>query len=160
MKNYLSLLALVLVVSAAPVQAESVYKWTDKDGVTHYGDRQPQGQESESVDVVSGTSRSTNSEDGKKGGESGRLSPQERLKTLQADQQETREQASKSRAKEARDKQRIKNCEIARDALKKLNTYGRIKVEEDGEQRYLTPEEIEAKKAEYQKIEADACTDQ
>jgi hypothetical protein len=70
------------VVSAAPVQAESVYKWTDKDGVTHYGDRQPQGQESESVDVVSGTSRSTNSEDGKKGGESGRLSPQERLKTL------------------------------------------------------------------------------
>ncbi|MBB1060071.1 peptidoglycan DD-metalloendopeptidase family protein [Marilutibacter spongiae] len=36
-----ALLALWLATGPAPVQAGTVYRWTDRNGVTHYGDHQP-----------------------------------------------------------------------------------------------------------------------
>lgn len=152
MKNYLPYLALALAIGATSLHAESVYKWTDKDGITHYGDQQPTGQKSESVDVKSGTTHSS-----VEGSKEGRPSPQERLKAMEKGKKEASKQASQSRTEEAREKLRQKNCEVARKNLKTLNTYGRIKVQEDGEQRYLTSEEIDAKKAEYKNIADDSC---
>lgn len=148
MKPVLLAMTALLLLSSAAASAESVYKWTDKEGVTHFGDRQPAGQQSESVDVKTGTSQSSGN----------RASATEQVKALNEKQAREQEQEKQSRAEEAQRKQQQKNCEIARENLNTLNTYSRIKVQgEDGEQRYLTPEEITERKARFQKVVDDSC---
>ena len=53
------ILLLTVLMAAAPglATSASVYKWTDENGVTHFGDRQPTGQNAEQVNVRSGTSQ-------------------------------------------------------------------------------------------------------
>lgn len=57
-----------------------------------------------------------------------------------------------SAAEEARQKQRAANCKTARTNLSLISSSGRIRVEEDGEQRYLTPEEIAEKREQFEEI--------
>lgn len=144
----------VALMSAATLQvnAATVYKWTDEKGVIHFGDKQPVGQKSESVDVRSGTSRSNSNDD--------RPSPQEQLKNLEANQEKSEEAAAVTRKEEAAQKQRAKNCEIAKKNLETMTNNARIKVEENGEQRYLTPQEIEEKRNEFNAIEEKDCAEQ
>lgn len=142
-------LILALAVALAPRLAvgESVYRWTDENGVTHFGDRQPVGTQAESVNVRTGGSHAT--------GE--RSSPQQRLNNMEQGQQEQAEAQQLSAQEEARQKQREANCETARSNLNILSTYGRIKVEENGETRYLSPEEIAEQKANYQQVADENC---
>jgi len=53
------ILLLTVLMAAAPglATSASVYKWTDENGVTHFGDRQPTGRNAEQVNVRSGTSQ-------------------------------------------------------------------------------------------------------
>ncbi|PAV25174.1 DUF4124 domain-containing protein [Tamilnaduibacter salinus] len=148
MKPILLTMTAVFLMFSGHAAAESVYKWTDEDGVTHFGDRQPSGQQSESVDVKTGTSQSPGN----------RTSATEQVEALNEEKAREQEQQKQSRAEEARRKQQQKNCEIARENLNTLNTYSRIRVQgEDGEQRYLTPEEIEERKAKFQAVVEDSC---
>src|SRR5690554_3869271 len=52
------ILMLAAIMAAAPVFAAgaSVYKWTDDSGITHFGDRQPNGASAEIVNVRTGKS--------------------------------------------------------------------------------------------------------
>ncbi|WP_228735967.1 DUF4124 domain-containing protein [Marinobacter sp. LV10MA510-1] len=43
MKIQLKTMALILAMAPAMVNSAAVYKCTDADGVTHFGDRQPIG---------------------------------------------------------------------------------------------------------------------
>lgn len=149
MKKFGILLSILLSASAFSAQAGSVYKWTDENGVIHFGDRQPTGQKTETVNVRSGTSESAEA--------NGRATPQERVEAMDKASAEQAEKEEMTRQEEAVVKQRQKNCEIARENLKTISTHARIKVTEGGEQRYLSPEEIQKKKDEFQKIVEQDC---
>ncbi|MGP4843827.1 DUF4124 domain-containing protein [Marinobacter sp. 1Y8] len=144
----------VALMSAATLQvhAATVYKWTDEKGVIHFGDKQPIGQKSESVDVRSGTSHSNSDDSGS--------SPQEQLKNLEANQEKAKEDKATARKEEAAQKQRAKNCEIAKKNLVTMTNNARIKVEENGEQRFLTPQEVDEKRDEFNAIVERDCAEQ
>lgn len=139
-------LAVLLVTAPAMSSAASVYKWTDEEGVTHFGDRQPSGQQSESVSIRTG-----------KRSEGNRQSPQEQVKALEEQESEQAEQKEESAADEARRKQREANCETARSNLSILQRNSRIRVEEDGEQRYLAEDEIEEQRKKFEEIADENC---
>ncbi|WP_297797944.1 DUF4124 domain-containing protein [uncultured Marinobacter sp.] len=143
------ILTLAIILAAVPLAASgaSVYKWTDENGVTHFGDRQPTGQQAEQVNVRSGTSS---------GGQKGQ-SPQEQLEELEARQADEAEKREESAVEEARRKQREANCETARSNLRILDRNSRIRVEEEGEQRYLSPEEIDEQRQKFQEIADENC---
>lgn len=144
------LMLVCLLVAAAPGLAfsASVYKWTDENGVVHFGDRQPTGQASEKINVRTGTPAADND----------RASPQERLKSLQEEQDKEAASEQEKARQEAIRKQRQAACEKARKNLETLNTYSRIRIEEeDGEIRYLSPEEIEAQREKHQRLIEENC---
>ncbi|MDP4548999.1 MAG: DUF4124 domain-containing protein [Marinobacter sp.] len=139
-----------ILMAATPGLAadSSVYKWTDDNGVTHFGDRQPTGKKAEQVNVRSGTSRTAGSE---------RASPQERLSQLEEQQQSAAERKKETAVEEANRKQREANCETAKANLKVISSNARIRVEENGEMRYLSPEEIEQQRQQFEDIAEENC---
>ncbi|MDL0433427.1 DUF4124 domain-containing protein [Marinobacter sp. TBZ242] len=139
-------LAVLLAVAPTMSSAASVYKWTDEEGVTHFGDRQPTGQQAESVSIRTG-----------KRSENNRQSPQERVEALENREAENAERQKETAQEEARRKQREANCETARSNLSILKRNSRIRVEEDGEQRYLSEEEIEEQRKKFEEIAEENC---
>src|SRR5690554_7395941 len=77
------ILMLAAIMAAAPgfAAGASVYKWTDDSGVTHFGDRQPNGASAEIVNVRTGKSS---------GGQASRVSPQQQVQEIQEDRKSTR----------------------------------------------------------------------
>lgn len=145
------ILALAVCIMAIPVlaTAQSVYKWTDEEGVTHFGDRQPSGTQSESVSIRTG----------KQSGSSP-ASPQQKIQQIDEQEAENEERESMSAAEEAREKQRAANCETARNNLALIRTGSRIKAQgDDGEERYLSSDEIEEKRAQFEEIAELNCGD-
>jgi len=141
-------LTLLMAVTPGVAMSASVYKWTDENGVIHFGDQQPYGKTAEKVSVRAGTSQPT---------DSSRPSPQERLNSLQEKQAEEQEQERAAAASEAQRKQREKNCEAAQKNLELIRTKPRIRIDEGGEQRYLTPEEIQEYKSKYEDAISEFC---
>jgi hypothetical protein len=144
------ILLLAAVMAAAPGLAAgaSVYKWTDENGVTHFGDRQPTGTLAETVNIRTG---------GSSGGQASRMSPQQQVQELQERQQAEDEQREETSAEEALRKQREANCATARSNLEVIESNARIRVEENGEMRYLTPEEIEEQRKQFEEIASENC---
>ncbi|MEX0605207.1 MAG: DUF4124 domain-containing protein [Marinobacter sp.] len=141
------ILAIVLAVTPAIASAASVYKWTDENGITHFGDRQPTGRKSESVNVRTGSPRSSEQQ----------RSAQEQVQAIDDAREVQSERTNLSAAEEARQKQRTANCETAQSNLKVIDSNARIRVEDNGEQRYLAPEEIEEQRGKFQQIADDNC---
>ncbi|WP_203301807.1 DUF4124 domain-containing protein [Marinobacter sediminum] len=146
-KNILTLSLLLAVLPSVSMGA-SVYKWTDENGVTHFGDRQPTGAQSEKVNVRSGSASPASAN---------RPSPTERVNALEEREQEAAEQRRESAAEEARQKQRAANCSTAQANLDVMARNARIRIEENGEQRYLTQEEIAEKRVQFEEIVAENC---
>lgn len=145
----LILLALIALIAPTFASAESVYRWEDENGVVHFGDREPTGRASEKVSVRTGqSSRDTE-----------RRSAQEQVSALDENQAERENREKETAVEEARRKQREARCKTAQANLTTINSNARIKVEEDGEQRYLTPEEIEEKKQQFEDIVSESCGD-
>ena len=144
------ILLLTVLMAAAPglATSASVYKWTDENGVTHFGDRQPTGRNAEQVNVRSGTIQGAGVQ---------RRSAQEQLDELQEQQAAEQQQREESAVEEARRKQREANCNTARSNLEVINSNARIRVEENGETRYLSPEEIEQQRQKFQEIADENC---
>ncbi len=142
------MLTLLIALTPGLAMGASVYKWTDENGVTHFGDRQPVGASSETINVRSGTSSSASSN---------RPSPQQQLDEIQEQQRKEAQKQKESAVEAARRKQREANCATAKANLDIINSNSRIRVEEDGEQRYLTPEEIAEQKQKHEEIVAENC---
>lgn len=149
-KNVLILAFLALLIPAL-AQAQSVYRWTDENGVTHYGDREPTGRAADKVNIRTGQSS---------GQPAQQSSPQEQVRALDEQQAEHTRRANETAAEEARRKQREANCATARSNLQVLRTNARIRIEEDGEQRYLTPEEIDTQTTRFEEIAAENCVEE
>src|SRR5690554_3487077 len=124
-------LMLAAIMAAAPVFAAgaSVYKWTDDSGVTHFGDRQPNGASAEIVNVRTGKSS---------GSQASRVSPQQQVQEIQERQQAEAQQRQETAQEESLCKQRQANCDITRSKLDVIIRHARIRVAENGEMRYLT----------------------
>ncbi|WP_096281565.1 DUF4124 domain-containing protein [Marinobacter sp. LV10R510-11A] len=141
------MLTLLMAIAPGMAMSASVYKWTDENGITHFGDRQPVGANSETVNVRSGTSTGGNN----------RPSAQQRLGELQEQQQADAEKKQETTVETARRKQREANCETALSNLKIIEDNARIRIEENGEMRYLTPDEIAEKRNKLEEVTAENC---
>lgn len=143
----LILLALIALTAPALASAQSVYRWQDENGVVHFGDREPPGRSSERVSVKTG----------KSSGDAGRPSAQEQVQALDESQAERERREKETAVEEARRKQREARCQAAQANLQAINSNARIRVEEDGEQRYLSPEEIAEKKQQFEQMIEESC---
>ncbi|MDX5328875.1 MAG: DUF4124 domain-containing protein [Marinobacter sp.] len=149
MNRKILMLTLLMAMTPGLAAGASVYKWTDENGVTHFGDRQPTGANSEQVNVRSGTT--SRSQSGQ------RQSAQEQLGELQEQQRSQEQRRQETAVEEARRKQREANCATARSNLDVLNSNARIRVEENGEMRYLAPDEIEEQRRRFRESMEENC---
>ncbi len=148
MNRKILMLTLLMAMTPGLAAGASVYKWTDENGVTHFGDRQPTGANSEQVNVRSGTTSR---------GQEQRRSAQDQLGDLQQQQQTQEQRRQETAVEEARRKQREANCATARSNIEVLNSNARIRVEENGEMRFLTPDEINEQRRRFQEIADENC---
>lgn len=143
---------------SSDVLAAKVYKWTDENGVTHYGAVAPQGKESETVNVRTGEHKPATDE---AGGEKTRSpAPAQAKDKPQKEPEKSKEETKAAKKKErAILAQRKKNCEIARKNAETLRTRARVRVNDPdtGELRYLTPEEKKAREEETAKSIEENC---
>ncbi|MFO7530518.1 MAG: DUF4124 domain-containing protein [Marinobacter sp.] len=144
------ILMLTLLMALAPGMAHSgsVYKWTDENGVTHFGDRQPTGSKAEQVSVRSGKG-SANA--------SSRTSPQEQVQAMEQEAEKRQLTEREQAEMEAIRKQREANCATAQSNLRVIDSNARIQVEENGERRYLSPEEIAEQRMRFEKVAEENC---
>lgn len=143
----LILLALIALMAPSLAVAESVYRWTDENGVVHFGDREPMGRSADKVSVKTG----------KPSGDGERQSAQEQIQALEESEAEQKRRENETAVEEARRKQREARCQTAQANLEAINSNARIRVMEDGEQRYLSPEEIAEKKQRFEEIVDESC---
>jgi len=137
--------AILISGSTSPFSyAGKVYKWTDENGVIHYGDKRPDGAKTETLRVESHSS-------------SARTSPQDQLKALEEQKERTNMAENELKKADQAKKQTEERCEQAKSNLLTIENNARIRIEENGELRYMTPKEITAKKDEMSKIVEEAC---
>ena len=147
MKIQLKTMALLLAMAPAMANAAAVYKWTDADGVTHFGDRQPTGTQAEQISVRSGQSSVVNTTP----------SAQQQVNELEQRQQAASEESRAADAAATRQAQRKTNCDAAQQNLEIISNNARIRISEDGEQRFLTPVEVSQQKQTYEDIAEQNC---
>ena len=148
MNRKILMLTLFIAVAPGMAMSASVYKWTDENGITHFGDRQPVGANSETVNVRSGMSSSA---------AANRPSPQKRLGEFQEQQQKEADREKETAVEAARRKQRVANCESARSNLEVIDSNARVRIEENGELRYLSPEEVAEQREKLEEIATENC---
>lgn len=136
--------ALWLLAAAGPGHAQ-VYKWVDSDGVTHYSQQPPEAGAAKEIpipkpavapapapaaDPASTPSATADSENGAADKRAEQLSEEIRARRAAEDQQQA-----------DLDKQRAEACQSWRDNLATLQSHGRVRVQENGETRVLSPQE-------------------
>lgn len=153
----LSVLALAsaLVMTPALAQQAAVYKWTDEHGVPHYSDQPPANAESETLPI---RYRRTD-----------KTAVQNRLKADEASQaagnlREEQEEAEEDAAATQREKdleQRAATCKQARERVTTYNQAQKLyKPGPNGDRIYLTDEELDAERADAQRVMEEWCSDE
>ncbi len=145
-RNALTAMIAIGLGLSTQVSADQVYKWVDENGTIHYSDIKPNNVESENVRVKTG--KSTGS----------RPSAQSQAQDLDNQQQQELQDRAQRLQAETAARENDAQCQLVRDNLQKLQENSRVKVNDGGEFRYLTPEEIAAKKAEYQEMLNNFCS--
>lgn len=132
----LGLTCYLLANSQAWAAPDKVYKWTDEKGLVHYSERPPLGKQTEIVKPEIGHSEPVN--------------------YGTASSEKTKEESKAANTKTSlKDPER---CDAARQNLDTLKTFARIKVKgDDGEYRFLTPEEQQQKTNEASKAIEESC---
>ena len=98
-------MVLVLALAPAAVNSAAVYQWTDADGVTHFGDRQPTDTQAERINVRSDQPSSANT----------RPSAQQQVNELEQRQQAASEALQAVNAEATRNAQRRSTCDAAQE---------------------------------------------
>ena len=137
LKSVLSLSVMGLLITTAAVAAPGkVYKWTDSKGQTHYSQHPPLNTETQVIKTQAGHS-----------------DPVDYSASSSAAEKKP-ENVSPTVAP-AKDKER---CEMARKNAETLKTYARIRIKgDDGEFRYITPDEHAQKLDEANKAIEESC---
>jgi len=127
----------IILLSSSNLAAEEVYKWVDDKGVTHYQAHPPKNREAKSITTKTGHSTPV----------------------------KYNTQTDKTVAKKGTDsaptpasKKDPELCSKAQANLRTLQQYSRVRTtDENGEARYLAPEEIEQRKQNATRIVGEAC---
>jgi len=139
-------IALTFFSLTSALYAAEVYKWTDKDGVIHYSDIKPANVTSKNIKIKAGKPSGA------------RTSAQEQAQTLD----ETKSQQLAVQAQKLQDetdkRENDARCQTLRDNLVKFKENSRIKINDNGTLRYLTPEEISAKTIQFEKMLKNECS--
>ena len=144
------LLSVGLGLFSTSSMSEQIFQWTDESGVTHYSDKQPFGTEAKAINVRTAKAKSASPENN----ESDLYNRARKLEQKQADEK-IRAEVAKEEAEF--EQARSTMCDQVTDNLNKMASSGRVKVLENGEYRYLAPEEIEERRAEYQSLKDKHC---
>ena len=148
-------LASALVVMPAVAQQATVYKWTDEQGVPHYSDQPPVNAESEALPI---RYRRTD-----------KAAVQARIKTDETrqgaeDLREDQEDAEEETAATQREKdlaERAATCKQARERVTNYNQAQKLyKPGPNGDRIYLTDEELDAERADAQRVMEEWCSDE
>jgi uncharacterized iron-regulated membrane protein len=135
---------LALTTNAA---AAAMFKWTDADGSTQYGQYPPAGVPAEQVKVNPQPASPQPAP-----------SPQQRLKELEQQQQKQSEKEAEAAAEKQRAETIKKNCEIAKKNLANLNMGGhRLTRLPDGSYTRLSEEERLSRVADAEKHIKEYC---
>jgi hypothetical protein len=125
----------LLAASISAAAPEKVYKWTDSKGVTHYGQRPPANTQTEVIKPQTGHSDPVT------------YAPAPSAAVAPA--------KTENKEKPLLDPER---CSQARKNLETLKTYTHIKMKgEDGEYKYLSPDEQKQKLDEAAKAAEESC---
>jgi len=134
MKKLLLGIAFTGFIASPLVFADKIYSWVDAKGVTHYGETPPKDTPSRQLNARTGHSDPVEYAEAKK---------EETTKAKAATNTEPTEE----------------RCELARKNLQALTTNPRVKTTDtNGEQRFMTPEEMQAQVETMEKIIADECS--
>ena len=138
----MSFLCSVLLLILQPAQAE-IYKWVDEHGTTHYGEKPPSKGKAKQIQLrnqpLSDTTATPDSAaDKTKATETeSRLEKQQKLiRALSEDRQQKKEQ--KERA-ERMEKQRIRNCAVSKDNLRRYENSSAVYKVDDKGNRVILP---------------------
>jgi hypothetical protein len=127
----------LLVCSPSLSAAEKVYKWTDAKGLTHYDQRPPINTQTEVIKTQTGHSDPVDYSN-------------QTTAAAKVDKQADVKKDAPPKDKE--------QCEGARKNAETLKTYTRIRIKgDDGEYRFLTPDEQKQKLDEANKAVEDNC---
>lgn len=129
--TFLQAALIVLCVSAAPLEAD-VYRWVDEQGQVHFGDRSREQTERGTPSYSAPTAQQA--DPGQRMQKTRKL-----LDAYQAERRQTRDQKEKQRRD---DEARQRRCVVARDRLKRFQTYGAVyRLDKEGNRVYLSDEE-------------------
>ncbi len=150
------IIALSLGLAASLCQAQ-VYKWVDADGVTHYSQQPPENGSAKemsvpppaAVSIPARTAASPQPESGTASRETSELSDQIRARRAEEERKQ----------KQAAEQQKVA-CEAMRKNLETLRTHARVKVEENGASRIMSPEEQAKETIDLEKRIQDNCSTQ
>lgn len=157
-------LAIFISALALTAQADGIYKWTDENGVVHFGSQPPQAkQEEDEVEVVrkpkskrykqwkaeqEALKAETQAADGSREEETAEDEPAD-------PEQQPQQDEALSRAEQA---VRAQRCRMARENLQELTTHSRVReVGADGQMRVLPEEERQQRIAQMQQTIRDNC---
>ncbi len=134
------------------VSAQTIYKWVDTEGVTHFSARPPQNVEAERTAI---RLRQSNRQ-----ALQARIdSTSQRNAAVATRKKLEKEQATEDQANIAEDKKiRADNCEKARTNLLTYNTARRLyRPQESGDREYLDDAELDSERAAAQKLVDEWC---
>jgi len=140
-----------LWMALLPAYAQ-VYRWVDEKGVTHYGERAPQGRKAQEVQNKLANPASAKSASAKPPNWQDQESEFQgrRLKAEQAAQAEAKKQAQEANQRQA--------CNEARDNLARMRASSRMyKLNEKGERAYESEQQRDATIARYEQLIATRC---
>lgn len=154
-KHPLILCLLIGFVFATSAWGGTVYRWVDENGNVQFSENPPSDRQSEQTGYRTGRSSSS--------GDSGPSMSSPQRSDRSTSVAEPAEEAAETPAELTQEQiddlagQHQANCETARAGLETIANNPRIRVEEDGEMRFLSPDEIEERREQMESVQAESC---
>ncbi len=149
MKNLITLITVFLLCLSPLVFASKIYKWTDSEGNTHYGERPP-SQQATQIKVPKGPARTSTLRPVNQQDATNKL-----LDAFAKERKDKKETANKAEAKKER---RDKNCSAAKRRVISLKLGGRqYEITDQGERSFLSDADIQTRLVEAQKTADKWC---
>ncbi len=149
--HYLTFFSLLILISTTSIAG--IYKWTDAEGNVHYGQQRPRNTSSEKMKVPQYAPTDTSTykrpalqiDDAKN-------------KNTAADGEQKTDKPEKVDKTKTEKKRRLAECKQVRQKLATMESKSRVRSKDkDGNIRYLSPEEKEARMASNRKKLAKYC---
>ncbi len=164
MRAALSGIAIGLFLTVAGTQAGEVFKWVDKDGSVHYGEFAPNNKRSTTIETPSQPEPSATESSGDGEGDAAPSEPASTSSNASSgaardkfldDRQKKKEEKDKAEKQKA---EKSRACNTAKSNISSLESGARIRVlDENGNNKYLNPDEIKKQLAEEKKNVAKYC---